>query len=159
MDSLEGRAGADGGAAALAAGMGIWSYYGATPVPYTPSYNLLTLACALASSALSLRLGRAMFRGEARGLLGTAFLLGGVASMGIATKFTAGALVLVLDGLIVALLGWRRIDVGTGWRVALAISAGLLTQLALLAAVDHELGHPLPSGPLRSPSQCCRERR
>src|ERR1043165_9582368 len=42
-------------ATAIAAGAGIWSYYGASPVPYTPSYNLLTLVCLLVVLALALR--------------------------------------------------------------------------------------------------------
>lgn len=125
--------------AALSAGMAVWSYYGAAAGPYTPSYNLLTLACALASCAVSLRLGRALFQGDARHLLAMAFVLGFVASMGIAVKFTAGALILGIDVLILAVLGWRRIDVLSTYRVALGLLAGLVANLALLTTVDHDL--------------------
>ena len=91
-------------AASIASGAGVWSYYGAWPVPYTPSYNLLTLLCALLALALALRLGRAILLGEGR--LGIdAFLLGVVASVGIASKFTSGVLVLAVCLAIIGALG------------------------------------------------------
>ena len=44
FDALAGRTSSDGVlAASIACGAGLWNYYGAWPVPYTPSYNLLTL--------------------------------------------------------------------------------------------------------------------
>ncbi len=127
------------GAAAIAASTAVWSYYGAFPVPYTPSYNLVELACALASSALSLRLGRTIFLRESRGLVREAFLLGFVASIGIATKFTGGVLVLGLNVLALSAFSWRRLDARTASRVGLALSAGLLSNFAVLAAADHDL--------------------
>jgi hypothetical protein len=63
FDALALKATPDGiFAASLAGGASIWNYYGAFIVPYTPSYNLLTLACALGTMALALRVGRAVFQ-------------------------------------------------------------------------------------------------
>src|SRR6185295_9706124 len=46
FDALAERSSNDGlPAASIASAAGLWSYYGASPVPYTPSYNLLTLLC------------------------------------------------------------------------------------------------------------------
>src|SRR5689334_21311360 len=100
--ALAGRPTRDGVlATAVASGAGIWSYYGASPVPYTPSYNLLTLVCSLVVLALALRLGRKVRTGDKRGAVGIAFALGLVGSVGVAAKFTSGLLVLALAMLIV----------------------------------------------------------
>ena len=140
FDALALKATPDGiFAASLAGGASIWNYYGAFIVPYTPSYNLLTLACALGTMALALRVGRAVFQGDGRTLNIDSFALGFVASVGIATKFSAGILVLGFGALVIAAFGWRRIDARIGARIALLVTAGAGTNLAALLLADPEL--------------------
>lgn len=139
FDALAGRKGRAGvGAASIACGAGLWSYYGAFAVPYTPSYNLLTLVCALAALALALRIGRAILLGR-HGLSSETFLLGLLTSVGIASKFSSGVLFLALCLVVVGALGWRRIDAATGTRLALALLAGLALNIALLWVADPDL--------------------
>ena len=134
--ALAGRTSSDGVfAASIACGAGLWNYYGASPVPYTPSYNLLTLLCALLALALALRLGRAILLGE-RGLGMNTFVLGLVGSVGIASKFSSGVLVLALCLAVVGTLGWRRLDARAWSRMALALAAGLALNIALLWVAD-----------------------
>jgi hypothetical protein len=124
---------------ALAGAAGIWSYYGAAPGPYTPSYNLLALACALAGTALSVRIGRAIFQHRPRHVEATAFALGMVMSIGIATKFSAGVLMVGLDAAIIASFAWKRIEKRMSWRLLLSTALGILANVALLLAIDHDL--------------------
>jgi len=130
--ALAGRTSRDGVvAASIAGGAGLWSYYGAFPGPYTPSYNLLTLVCALLAFALALRLGRAILLGE-RGLGINTFVLGLVASVGVASKFSSGVLVLALCLGVVGTLGWRRLDARQWSGMTLALVAGFALNIALL---------------------------
>src|SRR6185369_9269466 len=116
--ALVGRRSRDGElATAVAAAAAIWSYYGASPVSPTPSYNLLTLACALVVLALALRLGRIVHDDAPRGRLATAFALGLVGSVGVASKFSSGLLVLALALAVFAALAWHRLDAGVWSRV------------------------------------------
>ena len=135
--ALVGRRSRDGElATAVAAAAAIWSYYGASPVSPTPSYNLLTLACALVVLALALRLGRIVHDDAPRGRLATAFALGLVGSVGVASKFSSGLLVLALALAVFAALAWHRLDAG-GWsRVVLAAIAGLALNLLTLWIAD-----------------------
>jgi hypothetical protein len=135
--ALVGRRSRDGElATAVAAAAAIWSYYGASPVSPTPSYNLLTLACALVVLALALRLGRIVHDDAPRGRLATAFALGLVGSVGVASKFSSGLLVLALALAVFAALAWHRLDAG-GWsRVVLAAIAGLALNLLALWIAD-----------------------
>ena len=135
--ALVGRRSRDGElATAVAAAAAIWSYYGASPVSPTPSYNLLTLACALVVLALALRLGRIVHDDAPRGRLATAFALGLVGSVGVASKFSSGLLVLALAPAVFAALAWHRLDAG-GWsRVVLAAIAGLALNLLALWIAD-----------------------
>jgi hypothetical protein len=126
-------------AASLAGGASIWNYYGAFIVPYTPSYNLLTLACALGTMALAMRVGRTVFQSGGRTLDVDSFALGLVASIGIASKFSAGVLVLGLSALIIAALAWRRLAAHTGARIALLATAGVAANLVALWLTDPEL--------------------
>jgi len=119
-------------ATAVAAAASVWSYYGASPVPPTPSYNLLTLLSALAVLALALRLGRIVHRGERRGILATAFALGLAGSVGLASKFSSGLLVLALAVAVFAALAARRLD-ARGWsRLVAAALAGVALNLVAL---------------------------
>jgi hypothetical protein len=137
FDALANRRSRDGLlATSIACGAAVWSYYGAFLVPYTPSYNLLTLLCALLAFALALRLGRTLLLDEQRGRSGNAFALGLVGSVGIASKFSAGVLVLMLAMLIVCTLGWRRGSAAAWTRMVLALAAGLVLNLALLWLAD-----------------------
>jgi hypothetical protein len=137
--ALAGRTSREGLAAvAVASGAGLWNYYGAWPVPYTPSYNLLTLLCALLALALALRLGRALLDGQS-GLVMNAVLLGVVGSVAIASKFSSGVLVLMLSLAVVGTLGWRRLDAGSLSRMALALAAGLALNVAILWLADPNL--------------------
>ncbi len=126
-------------AASLAGGASIWNYYGAFLVPYTPSYNLLTLACALGTMAQALRIGRAVFQKQDSALAIDSFGFGLVASVGLASKFSAGVLVLGLGALIIAAFAWQRIDGRTAGRIAVALTAGLAANLAALWLADPEL--------------------
>ena len=126
-------------AASIAGAGGIWSYYGGFVGPYTPSYNLLTLSCALLAFALALRLGRRIHLGEARGRARDAFALGLIASVGIASKFSSGVLVLALSVVIVGALGWRRLAGGAWLRIAAVVAIGVLLNIALLWLVDPDL--------------------
>jgi hypothetical protein len=139
IDAVAGRTSREGVfAASIASGAGVWSYYGAWPVPYTPSYNLLTLLCALLALALALRLGRAILLGEGR--LGIdAFLLGVVASVGIASKFTSGVLVLAVCLAIIGALGWRRLGARAWLRSGILVAAGLALNALLLWMADPDL--------------------
>jgi len=140
FDALAGRSDREGRrAASIASGAAIWSYYGAFVVPYTPSYNLLTLACTLLTLALALHLGRAILLGEQRMLHWNAFALGLIGSIGVATKFSAGALVLGLSAVIVCVLGWRRLAARSWARLALATATGIVLNLALLWIADPAL--------------------
>ena len=138
--ALVGRRSRDGElATALAAGASIWSYYGASPVPPTPSYNLLTLVCALVVLALALRLGRIVHDGAQRGTRPTAFLLGLAGSVGVASKFSSGLLVLALAVAIVSALAGRRLD-ARGWtRLVVAAVVGFGFNLAALWIADPAL--------------------
>ena len=135
--ALVGRRSRDGElATAVAAAAAIWSYYGASPVSPTPSYNLLTLACALVVLALALRLGRIVHDDAPRGRLATAFALGLVGSVGVASKFSSGLLVLALALAVFAALAWHRLDAGVWSRVVLAAIAGLALNLLALWIAD-----------------------
>ena len=135
--ALVGRRSRDGElATAVAAAAAIWSYYGASPVSPTPSYNLLTLACALVVLALALRLGRIVHDDAPRGRLATAFALGLVGSVGVASKFSSGLLVLALALAVFAALAWHRLDAGVWSRVVLAAIAGLALNLLTLWIAD-----------------------
>jgi hypothetical protein len=137
--ALAGRQSRDGElATALAAGASIWSYYGAWPVSPTPSYNLLTLVCALGVLALALRLGRLVHENEAP-TLATTFALGLVGSIGIASKFSSGLLVLALAVAIFAALSRHRLD-RRGWsRLVAVAAAGIALNIAALWIADPAL--------------------
>jgi hypothetical protein len=138
--ALAGRRSREGElATAVAAAASIWSYYGAWPVPPTPSYNLLTLVCGLVVLALALRLGRFVHDGERRSTVATAFALGLAGSVGIANKVTSGVLVLALAVAVFAALAWQRLD-SRGWaRLVVAALAGLGLNLAALWIADPDL--------------------
>jgi hypothetical protein len=138
--ALAGRRSREGElATALASGAAIWNYYGAWPVSPTPSYNLLTLFCALVVLALALRLGRLIHAGERRGTLATAFALGLAGSIGLASKVSSGLLVLALAVTVVAALAWRRLDAPRWRRLVVAALAGLVLNLAALWIADPAL--------------------
>jgi hypothetical protein len=140
LQMLAGKPGREGlVAAALAGGAGIWSYYGGFPGPPTPSYNLLTLVCALLACALSLRLGCKIVAGDGRGLHGTACALGLVASVGIATKVTSGILVLALCVVMVAALAGGRLDARSWARIASLVAGAALLNIFLLWLTDPDL--------------------
>lgn len=126
-------------AASVAGGACIWSYYGGFPGPPTPSYNLLTLCCALVTVALALRLGRKILHAEARGREGDAFALGVAASVGIASKFSSGVLVLALSVVIVCAFAWRRLEPRAWIRIGSAVAAGALLNIVLLWLADPDL--------------------
>ena len=65
-----------------------------------------------------------------------AFALGLVGSVGIASKFSSGVLVLALCLAIVAAFSWRRLDAGAWSRVALALGAGVALNVVLLWIAD-----------------------
>jgi hypothetical protein len=140
FDALDSKATGDGiGAASLAAGASIWSYYGAFVVPYTPSYNLLTLACAFGAMALTLRLGRAVFQGDRRTLDVDSFALGLLTSIGLASKFSAGILVFALGALVFAVFAWRRLDACACARIGTLGLAGIAVNVAALWFADPTL--------------------
>lgn len=138
-DRLVARPGSDPVAiAAAAAGVTAFNYYGGFIVPHTPSYNTLALICALAATALTMRTARAL--ADARPLPAwPALALGGVISIGVANKFSAGALVAIVEAVIAAvILGpappWRRI----GLALAVAL-AGFALNILVLVAVDPDI--------------------
>jgi hypothetical protein len=140
LQALAGTQGREGVlAGALAGGAGIWSYYGAFPGPPTPSYNLLTLVCALLGVAFSLRLGRKVVAGDARELHRNALALGLVASVGIATKFSSGILVLALCVVIVAGLAGGRLDARSWARIGSLVAGAALLNIWLLWLADPDL--------------------
>jgi len=140
FDALALRMMPDGiAAASVAGGASVWNYYGAFVVPYTPSYNLLTLACALAAMALAMRVGRSLFQHDSATLYRDSFTLGVVASVGIASKFSAGVLVLGLCALVIVAFGWRRVETRIAARIAVALAAGAALNVAALWLADPDL--------------------
>ena len=125
-------------AASIAAGMTAFNYYGGFLVPYTPSYNTLALISALTATALTMRTARTLANGVDFPASST-FALGLVISIGVANKFSAGALVALVDAALAAVILWRR----ARWRrvgIALAIVvAGCLLNIVVLAAVDPDV--------------------
>jgi hypothetical protein len=140
LDSLAGRSGRAGlFAASIASAAAAWNYYGAFIVPYTPSYNLLTLLCALLTAAIALRLGRRILLGDRRRLPWDALWLGLAGSVGIASKFSAGLLVLALALSTVCVLAWGQLRAARWPLLALALVAGITLNIALLWLADPAL--------------------
>lgn len=140
IDLLEGRANRSHiHFISIAGGAAIWSYYGAFPGPYTPSYNLLALTSALASCALALRASRDLRSGAASTSHWIFFFLGLVTSVGIANKFSTGILILLVDlGVLLLLRPWK-LSRGTSISLLFSAVSGFSINFLLLLLIKPDL--------------------